>query len=98
MVDTGRMSMRGSRCDLCGRRRLPQVDQGKIYAAFGLADSLQVPAEVLRVIVDQLCQLLHQLAYGPMSPEIGDHDEEAGIAAGENLEGTDATTAQPRRR
>ena len=75
-----------TRCNFAGTRRLPKVDHSEIDAALGLCETLQMGAEILGVIVDQHDQLFHQLAQGTVPCELGDNDQEAGIAAGQDLQ------------
>ena len=77
------------RGDLSSGRWPPEVDYREIDSALGLREHLQMSAEVLCVIVDQLHQLLHQLAQRSVPREFGDDNQEARAAAGQNLQRPD---------
>ena len=79
----------GSRRDLLGARRLPEVDHCEIDAALGLGEDLQMAAEVLGVVVDQRHQIFQEPAQRPMPCEGRDDDQQAGAATGQNPKGRD---------
>ena len=80
---------RGARRDLAGARRPPEIDRRQIDPALGFGQALQVAAKILRVVVDQRHQFVHQAAQGAMPREFRDDDQQAGAAAGEDLQGPD---------
>ena len=51
-----------TRRNLASARRLPQINQREIHAAFNPAQGLQMTAKILGMIVNHRNQFLHQLA------------------------------------
>ena len=84
---------RGARRDLAGARRPPEIDRRQIDPALGPGQALQVAAKILCVVVDQRHQFVHQAAQGAMPREFRDDDQQAGAAAGEDLQGPDFAIA-----
>ena len=70
---------------LCGCR-LPQIGEREIDPPFLRRQRFEMAFEVFRVVVDQVVQLVHQLAKGQVRPETGHDHEQSGVAAGENLQ------------
>ena len=83
----------GAPGDFAGTRRSPEIDHREIHPALGFGEAFQVAAEILGVVVDQGHQFLHQLAQGTVAREVGHDDQQAGVAAGQDLERPDLAAA-----
>ena len=79
------------RRDFSGGRRLPEIDQREIDAAFGLCDSFEMAAKILGVVVDQPYQVFHQLTQGTVLCKPADDDQEARVATRQDLQRPDFT-------
>ena len=68
-----------------GSGRLPQLGKREIDPSFLGREQFEMTFEVLRVIIDQVEQIGHQVAKGSARSETGHDHHEAGVATGQDL-------------
>ena len=74
--------------DLPRGRRLPKRGERKVNTAFLPRERFEVALEVLRVVVDQIEQMRHEIAERQSSPEAGYDREQPRASAGKDLQRT----------
>ena len=72
--------------DLLRERRLPEVGEREVDPPFLGWEQFEVTLEVLRVIIDQVEQVSHELVEGQPSTESSQDREQARAAAGEDFQ------------
>ena len=75
--------------DLLRERRLPQIGEGEVDAPFLGRERFEMALEVLRMVIHQIEQAVHELAEGQPGTETGQDREQARAAAGEDFQRTD---------
>ena len=75
--------------DLLGERRLPQVGEREVDPPFLGRERFEMALEVLRMVIHQIEQAVHELAEGQPRAETGQDREQARAAAGEDFQRAD---------
>ena len=75
--------------DLLRERRLPQVGEREVDPPLLGRERFEVALEVLRVVIDQIEQVGHELVEGQSPAESGQDREQARAAAGQDLQRAD---------
>ena len=75
-------------CDLLRERRLPQIGEGEIDPPLLGRERFEMTLEVLRMVIDQIEQVGHEIAEGPPRAETGHDREQSRAAAGEDFQRT----------
>ena len=76
----------GALRDLPRGSRLPQVREGEVDPPLLRGQRFDVALEVFRMVVDEVEQILHELAKGASRAEPGHDGDQTRAAAGENLQ------------